>query len=134
MFYNDINSSIILNTGTSKIFGIHRGVRQGCQMDLTIFGRVLLSKAEGLSRFVYPALSMYVSDDISKDINKSFLDFIWKNKPYQLKMDIISGKRVEGGLEMIDFFYINNTFKLNWLRNCLQNDNSMWFFTPQCIF
>ncbi len=78
MFYNDINSSIILNTVTSKIFGIHRGVRQGCQMDLTNFGRVLLSKAEGFSRFVYPALSMYVSDDISKDINKSFLDFIWK--------------------------------------------------------
>ncbi len=47
-------------------------------MDLTIFGRVLLSKAEGFSRFVYPALSMYVSDDISKDINKSFSDFIWK--------------------------------------------------------
>ncbi len=266
MFYNDINSSIILNMGTSKIFGIHRGVRQGCpispflfllvseilsiqilnnqsilglkifdrevkisqladdtalflkdksqvktaldciskftkasglklnlhkceilfihnsvdlsienipvkdsvkylgiyisknkitceqfnfvsklkktkhilnnwlQRDLTIFGRVLLSKAEGLYRFVYPALSMYVSDEISKDINKSFLDFIWKNKPYQLKKDIISGKRVEVGLEMIDFFYINNTFKLNWLRNCLKNDNSMWFFIPQCIF
>ncbi len=76
------------------------------QRDLTIFGRVLLSKAEGLSRFVYLALSMYVSDDISKGINKSLLDFIWKNKPYQLKKDIISG-RVEGGLEMIDFFDIN---------------------------
>ncbi len=57
-----------------------------------------------------------------------------ENKPYQLKMDIISGKRVEGGLEMIDFFDINNTFKLNWLRNCLKKDNSRWFFIPQCIF
>ncbi len=56
-----------------------------------------------------------------------------ENKPYQLKMDIISGKRVEGGLEMIDFFDINNTFKLNWLRNCLKKDNSMWFFIPQSL-
>ncbi len=47
---------------------------------------------------------MYVSDEMSKGINKSFIDFIWKNKPHRLKKDIISGKRVEGGLERIDFF------------------------------
>ncbi len=37
MFYNDINSSIILNTGTSKRFGIHRGVRQGCPSSPFLF-------------------------------------------------------------------------------------------------
>ncbi len=37
MFYNDINSSIILNTGTSKRFGIHRGVRQGCPISPFLF-------------------------------------------------------------------------------------------------
>ncbi len=58
----------------------------------------------------------------------------WWYKPYQLKKDSISGKRVDGGLEMIDYFDINNTFKLNWLRNCLKNDNAMWFFIPQRIF
>lgn len=30
MGYKDINSSIILNMGTSKRFAIHRGVPQGC--------------------------------------------------------------------------------------------------------
>lgn len=104
------------------------------QRDLTLFGRVLLSKAEGLSRFVYPALSLYVSDKTSKEINKTFLDFIWKNTPCKLKKDIISGKRADGGLEMLDFFDINNTFKLNWLRNCQRNENSLWFFIPQSIF
>ncbi len=63
-----------------------------------------------------PALSMYRY--ISKDINKSFLELTWK-KPYQLKNDI-SGTRVEGGLEMIDLFDINNYFYFNWLRNCLK--------------
>ncbi len=88
----------------SKIKKTKHIVNNWLQRDLTIFGRVLLSKAESLSRFVYPALSKYFNDEISKDINKSFLDFIWINKPYQLKKDIISGKRVEGGLEIIDFF------------------------------
>ena len=31
------------------------------QRDLTLYGRVLLSKAEGLSRFVYPSLSLFVN-------------------------------------------------------------------------
>ncbi len=30
------------------------------QRDLTIYGRVLLTKAEGISHLVYPALSLYV--------------------------------------------------------------------------
>ncbi len=37
MFYNDINSSIILNTGPSKRFAIHRGVRQGCLISPFLF-------------------------------------------------------------------------------------------------
>ncbi len=30
------------------------------QRDLSLYGRVLLSKAEGLSHFVYPSLSLFV--------------------------------------------------------------------------
>lgn len=37
MFYENINSSIILNTGTSKRFGIHCGVRQGFPMSPFLF-------------------------------------------------------------------------------------------------
>ncbi len=32
------------------------------QRDLSVSGRVLLTKAEGISRFVYPTLSLYVND------------------------------------------------------------------------
>ena len=37
MFYKDINSSIILNMGTSKRLGIHRGIRQGCPISPFLF-------------------------------------------------------------------------------------------------
>ncbi len=58
------------------------------QRDLSIYGRALLSKADDLSRFVYPALSLHVKDSIAriliiicsllfgkmnpKDLNKEF--------------------------------------------------------------
>jgi hypothetical protein len=86
------------------------------QRDLSILGRVLLSKAEELSRFVYPSLSLCVNPATCKEINKTFLDFIWKNKSHKLKKYVISNKRVEGGLEVLDFVDINNTFMINWLK------------------
>uniref|UniRef100_A0A8C6SMB2 Reverse transcriptase domain-containing protein n=1 Tax=Neogobius melanostomus TaxID=47308 RepID=A0A8C6SMB2_9GOBI len=104
------------------------------QRDLTLYGRVLLSKAEGLSRFVYPLLSLYVDERISKEINTLFLNFIWKNKPHKLKKAVLSNAKAEGGLEILEFSDTVNTFRINWLKRCLANSKSIWYFIPNYIF
>lgn len=88
---------------------------------------MLLSKAEGLSRFVYPSLSLFVNESMANDINKLFLDFIWRNKTHKLKKAVLSNSRAEGGLEVLNFIDTVNTFKINWLKRCLANPNSVWF-------
>lgn len=53
--------------------------------DLSFYGRVLLSKAEDVSRFVYPALSLYVDDKLCKEISNlfpKFVDIITSKKKY----------------------------------------------------
>ncbi len=55
------------------------------QRDLSIFGRILLTKAEGFSRLVYPALSLYVQDSTAKEINSVLSNFAWKNRHHYLK-------------------------------------------------
>jgi len=55
------------------------------QRDLSLYGRVILSKAEGLSYFVYPSLSLFVENKVAKEINNIFLKFVWKNKAHKLK-------------------------------------------------
>ncbi len=72
------------------------------ERDLSIYGRALLSKAEGLSRFVYPALSLHVKYSNCKDINNLFF-FIWKNKSQRFKKRVLTNKKAEGGLEMLYF-------------------------------
>ncbi len=37
MFYNDISGSVIINTSTTKIFNINRGVGQGCPISPFLF-------------------------------------------------------------------------------------------------
>ncbi len=104
------------------------------QRDLSIYGRGLLSKAEGLSRFVYPALSLHVNDSNCKDINHLFLSFIWKNKSQRLKKRVLTNKKAEGGLEMLYFEDINKTFKINWLKRCWITPNSLWNHIPHSRF
>ncbi len=46
------------------------------QRDLSLYGRVILSKAEGLSHFVYPSLSLFVENKVAKEMNNIFLKFV----------------------------------------------------------
>ncbi len=99
------------------------------QRDLSLYGRVLLSKVEGLSHFVYSALSLFVNHKAIKEINKIFLDFIWKNRPYKLKREVLANSRSEGGLDFFGLRRYCKHFKVNWLRRCLMNPMSLCFYS-----
>ena len=104
------------------------------QRDLSILGRVLLTKAEGVSRFVYPGLSLNVHDSTCKNINNMFINFVWKNKHHHLKKSLLSGPKDKGGFDLLDFMDLNYTFKVKWLKECLKAPESLWYFIPHNIF
>lgn len=52
------------------------------QRHLSIQGRVLLSKAEGISRSVYVSLSLDIPPEVTRQLDKMLFDFIWKNKKF----------------------------------------------------
>ncbi len=83
------------------------------QRDLSIYGRALLSKADGLSRFVYHYMLKILTARIL--IICSSLLF-GKTNPKDLKR-VLTNKKAEGGLEMLYFEDVNKTFKINWLIN-----------------
>ncbi len=76
-----------------------------------------MSKAEGLSHFVYPSLSLFVENKVAKIINNIFLKFVWKNKPHKLKKEVLSNSRVDGGIDLLDFSDNNFFFKLIVLKD-----------------
>ena len=57
--------------------------------DLTLKGRVLLSKTEGLSRVIYPAKVLDVSKPFIKKIDSTIFNFLWKNKPHYLNKNTL---------------------------------------------
>ncbi len=100
------------------------------QRDLSIYGRALLSKADGLSRFVYHCMLKILTARIL--IICSSLLF-GKINPKDLKR-FLTNKKAEGGLEMLYFEYMNKTFKINWLKRCLITPNSLWNHIPHSLF
>lgn len=103
------------------------------QRDLSLKGRTLLTKAEGLSHLTYAAQSLFVDKPTSKSINEVLIKFLLKNKSHYLRKSVILNTYNNGGLNFIDFDSLNNTFKLNWLNQYLAKPSSIWNVFPQLV-
>lgn len=104
------------------------------QRDLSILGRILLTKTESISRLIYPAYSIGVPNSAIKSINQINFNFIWKRKTHYIRQGNLIKSYEEGGLQAIDFDSLNGTLKINWLRSFVKNPNNVCFFIPEIIF
>jgi len=102
--------------------------------DLSLNGRILLSKAEGISRAVYTSLSLEMPKKVCNKLDRILFDFIWKHKCHYLKRDILCNNKTFGGLEVLSFEMLNNSFKIKWLINLLKGNDSVWNTFPNHIF
>lgn len=109
-------------------------LNQWLQRDLSLKGRVLITKAEGISRLTYVALSIHLDNQTIKNIDRLLFDFIWKNRTHYIKKSVVMNDYEHGGLNFLDFATLNNTFKINWARHFLKNPVSIWNFIPHHIF
>ena len=93
-----------------------------------------MKKAEGLSRLTYAAIPLFVNKKLCNSIDKLLFNFIWKNKTHYVKKSVIMNTFERGGLNFLDFTTLNNTFKINWIKQILINPTSTWNFIPNYIF
>ncbi len=101
--------------------------------DISIFGRELLSKAEGISRSVYTSLSLDVPPKIIKDLDQILYNFIWRKIIHYLKKEVICNPKEQRKLEVLDYT-LNDTFKIKWLIEFMKNKESPWNAFPNDIF
>lgn len=95
---------------------------------------MLLTKAEGISRFPYLAASLDVDCGVLKRTDDMLFNFVWKNKTHYVKKSEIMNTNQCGGLNFLNFTTLSNTFKINWLRQFINNPTSLWNFIPNYIF
>ena len=62
------------------ILKTQRKLNQWLLRDLSLRGRVLITKAEGISRLTYAAMALQIDNKLIKEIEKMLFNFIWKNR------------------------------------------------------
>lgn len=108
---------------TSVIEKVKRKFNQWLLRDLSLKSGTLITKAEGIS----------IDNKSIKDIDLLLFKFLWK-KTHYIKINQSSWTYENGGFNFLDFNTLNNTFKINWIKQFLKNPNSLWNFIPNYIF
>lgn len=94
--------------------------------DLPLAGRVLLSKAEGLSRVSYLFSVMDCPKSSCASLDKLLYSSIWKNKSHKVKKEALRNKISDGGLGVIDFTLFNHVLKVNWLKRFIKKKTLLY--------
>ncbi len=117
-----------------RIDSMKKSLNHWLMRDLSIMGRILLTKAEGISKLIYPCCSLYVSPQLIKKVNSILFNFIWKNKTHYIKKSQMIKEYNNGGLKASEFESMVGVLKLNWIKMYLAQPNSMWFHIPKSVF
>jgi hypothetical protein len=75
--------------------------------NLTLIGRIQITKTFIMSQFSYIASVIVIPDIYLKEINNFIFKFIWKNKKDKLKRSLMHSSIEKGGLKVPDISLIN---------------------------
>ncbi len=91
---------------------------------LTIFGRITVINSLLASQLIY-RLSVLPSPTLVdlKAIDKILFDYLWGNKPHQIKKQTIIGQYDNGGIKMVDISLKDASLKIAWIKRLLQENN-----------
>lgn len=87
-------------------------------MDVFYFPKLMNIKA-GLSRFL---LTVYANPEMCTEIDSAIFQFIGENRTEYVKRKAITFSK--GGLTVLDL----TMFKMNWMKHCLSQSHSLFFF------
>lgn len=121
-------NQIILNVYLKQKQFLISGLR-----GIWLCGCVLLSESEGISRLVYILLCLCMSvlkcAPILTGLYLTLFGKIWK------ELNMWKEKLLLEPLQnVLDFSTLNIIFKINWIKHCLSQSKSIWFYIPNLFF
>lgn len=100
------------------------------QRHLTLRGKAIVIQSLLMSRIWYLLNVQPLPDWVEREVKKHCLNFLWNNKPPQIKYTTIIGKECEGGLNIPDIRMRCYSFRLKWLRKYFDTSvNAIWKHT-----
>ena len=85
--------------------------------DISLCGRILITKTFGVSKIIYPLTSTEIDKKHISTFQTEFNKYIWGYKPVKVKHRALIGDLKQGGLKSLD---IEANMKSLRLRGCIR--------------
>ena len=83
---------------------------------LTLMGKILVVNTLMSSLFVYKLTTLYnCSEEQMKLANSKICDFIWSNKKSKISFEVLTKKKGQGGLGLVDLHARQRALKISWI-------------------
>ena len=97
------------------------------QRDLSLYGRILITKTLGLSKLIYSSACVPTPARVSDIVNKLVVNFIWNGKKPKIKRDTLIGPKDKGGVELLDYEIVTKSLQCAWVKRMKEG---IWKFHP----
>ena len=134
IFFSYDSSGNNLHNFDLKIQKLQTNLDIWCSRDLTIFGRVLIIKAMGVSSLIHSASNIDVPKEIIGKVQSRLFKFLWKNKRDKIKRTSLYQDYKDGGLRMIDIETMVKALRLAWIPRLLKIGSLNWKTVPDYYF
>lgn len=73
-------------------------------------------------------------EEIINKANTVIFQFMWWNKTHYIRRSQLVKEYDKGGIKAPEFESVVGTFRMNWIKSCPSQPNSMWFHIPRSVF
>ena len=101
--------------------------------NLTRKGKITLLRSKVVPVFLYVATIVYVPENIIKQIDDLFFDFIWPSGKHHVKKKVLIQEIESGGLKMPDISSMLKAVKLGWLKRLCVKETLYTHFASSLI-
>ena len=122
-------TEIVSENFQSKIDSLIRQLHWWKARNLSLQGRVLVSKSLGLSKFQYLASLFTFPDHIIKQINTIIYEFIWRGKCDKVKRKIFEQSPDKGGFKMLNAIDLIKAASIMWIKKYFDDVERSWKHT-----
>lgn len=98
---------------------IQNTINMWSQRDLSIKGRITVSKSLLISKLVYIISCVSVPETKLKSIQSLIMKYVWRGRPPKVKNKVICQSIADGGLGAADVQAMYISLKISWIRRLL---------------
>lgn len=140
-FSNSTQASLINKNWLHKIEKIKRIMKIWEKRNLGLIGKITILKSFISAQFTYLMKTLVLPDNILTELNTLVFRFLWRKKDCnrrayeKVKRKVMINDREKGGLKMIDFRIMQQSFQLEKLVKLsrIENDEK-WSWIPKLYF